>query len=379
MKNTESITALYIHIPFCVRKCNYCNFNSIEHEDGIVAAYINAIKKELDLIRDKYVFKTIYIGGGTPTVLNSNELKELLISVNRCIDSRELVEYTVEANPGTLNDEKIHILKNNLVNRISLGVQSFNDTHLKTLGRIHTVRKAYDTYSLLRKNGFSNINIDLIFGIPYQSVKEWQDDLSFVISLNPEHISTYSLTYENGTAFDKLLARGVYRKINESDELDMYKSAISLLTNNGFNHYEISNFAKKGKESVHNVVYWRNQEYIGIGPGACSFINGRRTSNEKDVAKYIRNVNTCKENTIFSEHLQPMEHAAETVIMGLRMKSGISDNRFFRQTGYRFTDIFNVQMSELGKQGYINSKNDRLSLTKKGLFVADSIMMEFLN
>ena len=344
MKNTESITALYIHIPFCARKCNYCDFNSIEYENSIVDAYINAIEKELDLIRDKYVFRTIYIGGGTPTVLNENQLKELLNLINGCIDHRELTEYTVEANPGTLSKEKIHILKNNLVNRISLGAQSFNDAHLKTLGRIHTSRNTYNTYSLLRENGFSNINIDLSFGIPYQTVKEWQDDLNLAISLNPEHISTYSLTYENGTVFDKLLSRGVYQKINESDELDMYKSAISLLTNNGFTHYEISNFAKEGNDSLHNLVYWKNQEYIGIGPGACSFINGRRVSNEKDVVKYIQNVDTHKDNTTFSENLPPREHASETLIMGLRMKSGISNTRFLRQTGYQFADIFNTQM-----------------------------------
>ncbi|MGR3178948.1 MAG: radical SAM family heme chaperone HemW [Candidatus Anammoxibacter sp.] len=379
MKNTESITALYIHIPFCARKCNYCDFNSIEYENSIVDAYINAIEKELDLIRDKYVFRTIYIGGGTPTVLNGNQLKELLNLINGCIDHRELIEYTVEANPGTLSKEKIHILKNNLVNRISLGAQSFNDAHLKTLGRIHTSKNTYNTYSLLRENGFSNINIDLIFGIPYQTVKEWQDDLNLAISLNPEHISTYSLTYENGTVFDKLLSRGVYQKINESDELDMYKSAISLLTNNGFTHYEISNFAKEGNDSLHNLVYWKNQEYIGIGPGACSFINGRRVSNEKDVVKYIQNVDTHKDNTTFSENLPPREHASETLIMGLRMKSGISNNRFLRQTGYQFADIFNTQMSELRKMGFINSNNGRLSLTEKGLFVADSVMMEFLN
>ncbi|MGR3318641.1 MAG: radical SAM family heme chaperone HemW [Candidatus Anammoxibacter sp.] len=379
MENTESITALYIHVPFCVRKCNYCNFNSIEHENSIVDAYVNAIKKELDLIRDKYVFRTIYIGGGTPTVLNENQLRKLLNLIKGCIDYSELIEYTVEANPGTLNEEKIHILKNNHVNRVSLGAQSFNDTHLKTLGRIHTYKNTYHTYSLLRKNGFSNINIDLIFGIPHQKVKEWLDDLNLVISLNPEHISTYSLTYENGTVFEKLIASGDYQKIDESDEIDMYKSAISLLAKNGFNHYEISNFAKKGNDSLHNMVYWKNQEYIGIGPGACSFINGKRTSNEKDVVKYIQNVDTHKGNTTFFEHLPPREHAAETVIMGLRMRSGISNNRFFRQTGFQFTDIFGAQISELKNTGHINYNNNRLSLTKKGLFVADSVMMEFLN
>lgn len=384
MENRNSITALYIHVPFCKRKCGYCSFNSIEYESGTADSYIDAVGKEIALATHltgsrKYGFKTIYIGGGTPSVLNEDQLRRLLELVKGCIEYNELIEYTVEANPGTLSEEKVHILKENLVNRVSLGAQTFNDAHLKTLGRIHTSKQTTQTYSLLRGTGFDNINIDIIFGIPSQKIEEWQDDLNFAIALDPEHISTYSLTYENGTVFNKLISRGVFQRISESNELDMYKSAIDLLARSGFNHYEISNFAKSGKRSIHNMVYWQNQGYIGIGPGACSFINGRRTSNETDVLKYIQNVNNNKSNIIFCEHLSPKDHAAETLIMGLRMRSGISNNRFLKQTGYLFSDIFSGQISELEKAGYISFSENRLSLTEKGLFVADSVMMEFLD
>lgn len=374
----NEITALYIHIPFCIKKCAYCNFNSIKYQSNIADSYLKALEKEIDSIKGQYVFKSVYIGGGTPTVLNEKQFKYLLNIIDRCIGSGELKEYTIEANPGAINQGKIKILKDSRVNRISLGVQTFDNCLLKTLGRIHANNHTLQTFSMLRETGFNNINLDLIFGIPLQTVKRWENDLQFAISMNPEHISTYSLTYENGTKFKDLLSIGAIEKIRESDELEMYKSAINLLTNSGFEHYEISNFAKKGKKSLHNMVYWKNQGYAGIGAGAFSFINGKRKSNEANVDKYIENVNTHKENVTFSEHLTPKEHAAETVIMGLRMRSGISDSRFLRQTGFRFADLFNNQLSWLKETGFINLKDHRLTLTVKGLYVADSVMAEFL-
>lgn len=379
MKDRKPIESIYIHIPFCKRKCNYCSFNSVKYDSALVDAYIDAIGNEIDLISDKYAFKTIYLGGGTPTVLNSNQLRRLLNLINRSIYSSKVVEYTVEANPGTLNNEKISILKENLVNRISLGVQSFNDAHLRTLSRIHTNLQTVQTYALLRENGFNNINIDLIFGIPSQNIKEWKDDLHFAISLDPEHISTYSLTYEDGTVFKELIQRGGLQKIAESNALDMYKLAIGELTRSGFTHYEISNFAKKEKSSLHNIVYWKNQGYVGIGAGACSFVSGRRSSNETDVKQYIQNVSKNLTNTISYECLPPEEHAAETIIMGLRMLAGISNNRFQEQTGYILSDMYSKQISVLKKAGYLSLTDNRLRLTEKGLYVADSVMMEFLN
>lgn len=373
--------ALYVHIPFCLRKCHYCNFNSTElNGGGLVDEYLSAIEKDIDKIsRKSTLFRSVYIGGGTPTVLNERQLRRLLTSIDRCIDGKRLVEYTIEANPGTLDSRKVAALRESMVNRVSLGVQSFNDRHLARLGRIHTGEQVVRTYSLLREAGVENVGMDLIFGIPGQDMDEWQDDLDRVVSLDPGHISTYSLTYEAGTSFYDWVSGGTLRRVEEAVELGMYEAAVSILTEAGFRHYEISNFAKAGKRSIHNMVYWQNQEYIGIGTGACSFVAGTRTSNEVDITKYIQNVKAGRGNTVFSEHLPRREHAVETIIMGLRMTSGISDDRFLRQTGFTLKEIFNDHIPSLLDAGYINMDNDRLRLTRKGLHVADSIMMEFMD
>ena len=304
MDNVTSPSALYLHIPFCVKKCGYCSFNSIHYDRDTVNEYIDVITKEIALIKDKYVFSSIYIGGGTPTVLDECQLRSMLQSVKVIVNQNSLIEFTVEANPGTLCEGKINILRENLVNRVSLGAQSFNPVNLKTLGRIHTREQTVKTYSLLRSNGFTNISLDLIFGIPSQSLVDWEDDLLFTISLGPEHISTYSLTYEDGTTFGEDLANGRLNKISEDGELNMYKLAIALLKGSGYQHYEISNFAGKGKESIHNKVYWENREYVGVGAGAHSFINGKRSANERNVAKYIKNFSAKRTNTVFFERLK---------------------------------------------------------------------------
>ncbi len=379
MDNVTSLSALYLHIPFCVKKCGYCCFNSIQYDHSTVDAYIDVIEKEITLIKNKYVFNSIYIGGGTPTVLDKNQLKRLLQAIKVSINQDSLMEFTVEANPGTVCEEKINILRENLVNRVSLGAQSFNPTGLKTLGRIHTREQTVQTYSLLRSNGFTNISLDLIFGLPSQSSRDWEDDLLFTISLGPEHVSTYSLTYEDGTTFSKNLANGIFKKISGEDELNMYKLAIDLLKGSGYKHYEISNFAKKGKDSRHNKVYWENREYLGIGAGAHSFINGKRSANECNVPMYIKNARANKSNTIFFERLNAKDYAAETIIMGLRVLSGLPKDRFQRQTGYSYAKLFKDEIATLKDNGYIHLDNNRLALTEKGLYIADSVMMEFLN
>ena len=379
MDNVTSLSALYLHIPFCVKKCGYCSFNSIQYDSVTVDAYIDVIAKEIALIRDKYVFSSIYIGGGTPTVLDECQLRRLLQSVKVIINQDSLIEFTVEANPGTLSDEKINILKENLVNRVSLGAQSFSPENLKTLGRIHTREQTVKTYSLLRDNGFTNISLDLIFGIPLQCLADWEMDLLFAISLAPEHISTYCLTYEDGTSFSEDLATGRFNKISDDEELNMYKLAIDLLKGSGYSHYEISNFACNGKESTHNKVYWENREYVGIGAGAHSFINGKRSANECNVPKYIKNFSIKKTNTVFFERLNAKDYAAETIVMGLRVLSGLQKEKFHKQTGYSYSTLFRDQISVLEENGYISLENNRLALTEKGLYIADSVMMEFLN
>jgi len=370
--------ALYIHIPFCARKCRYCDFNSIVSESKTINRYLHAIEKEFSVLKGRYVFNTVYIGGGTPSILSEVQLEKLLQSVIRYIPSSEIKEYTVEANPGTLTVNKIGLLKEYLVNRISLGVQSFQDRQLQFLGRIHSSNDAKDAFDSLRKAGFKNINIDLIFGCSEQSIEDWGKDLKTVVELNPEHISTYALTYEEGTLLTRDLEEAVIHKLDECVELEMYKTAIRYLTRNGYNHYEISNFAKYGYVCAHNHVYWKNMGYVGVGAGAFSFIDGVRTSNEKDIGKYIDGINENKNVKSFRENLQINQFASETVVMSLRLRQGISNADFYERFGYKIEDQFGEQMNRLAKYGLVSYENEILKLTEKGLFVADTVMTEFV-
>ena len=370
--------ALYVHSPFCARKCIYCDFNSIVSESKTIDRYLQALEKELSSLRGQYGFKTVYIGGGTPTVLTETQLEKLLCSVIHSIPTSEIIEYTVEANPGTLTVNKIGLLQEYLVNRVSLGVQSFQDRQLKFLGRIHSSDDARNAFALLRLAGFENINVDLIFGCPEQTLDDWNKDLKAVIELDPEHISTYALTYEEGTSITKDLNNELVHKLDECVELEMYKTAISRLTHNSYNHYEISNFARAGHECLHNHVYWRNMGYVGVGAGAYSFINGVRTSNEKNVFEYINGVNKNKNIKSFSECLHQDQFAAETVIMSLRLRQGISNIDFYERFGRKIEDLFGYQMKRLIKDGLLSYEDEKLKLTEKGLYIADTVLAEFI-
>ncbi|MGR3174930.1 MAG: radical SAM family heme chaperone HemW [Candidatus Scalindua sp.] len=372
------IPSLYIHIPFCISKCIYCDFNSIVMKSQIVDEYLNAIENELQAINGKYSFTTVYIGGGTPTVLSEIQLIKLLNIISKHVDVFNLNEYTIEVNPGTLTEEKILALKNSYISRISIGIQSFNDKYLKFLGRIHTAKEAKDIFSNLREKGFENINIDLIYGYSSQHLNEWKTDLRECFKLSPEHISAYCLTYESGTPLVEMMDSGKLNKLSEEEELDMYEHTNDFLGNNGYNHYEISNFAKQGKECQHNTVYWENREYIGIGAGAFSYINGERYCSIKNVKEYISAVRSKKNLICFSEKLLQEKRASEILIMALRMTSGISKNEFFDRSGYNLTELFGTQLSILTQAGLINFDDERIKLTRRGLSVADSVMMEFV-
>lgn len=372
------LKALYIHIPFCARKCRYCDFNSIVSEPKLIDRYLSAIEKELCDLKGRYVFKTIYIGGGTPSILTEFQLEKLLRNVIRNVSSSEILEYTVELNPGTLTVDKIRVLKEHLVNRISLGVQSFQDRQLHFLGRIHSGNEARDAFALLRKAEFANINIDMIFGCPGQTSEEWATDLKAAVELHPEHLSTYALTYEEGTLLTRDLEHKVIHPLDEDVELEMYKTSIRYLTDNGYKHYEISNFAQEGYECVHNHVYWKNTGYVGVGAGAYSFIGGVRTSNEKYVVKYIDGINENTYAKPFSERLGPDQYASETVVMSLRLRQGISNNEFYKRFGYKIDDQFGRQIHNLARNGLVSYEDEILKLTEKGLFVADTIMAEFI-
>ena len=372
------VNALYIHIPFCIKKCVYCDFNSVVSNTKTIDQYLDAINKELNSLNGRYVFNTIYIGGGTPSVLTEAQLGKLLNNVVSCVQASEIKEFTIEANPGTLTSNKVRLLKEYLVTRVSLGIQSFNDKQLNFLGRIHSGNDAINAFNLLRNVGFDNINIDLIFGCPEQSFGDWESDLRTVIELNPKHLSIYALTYEEGTPLRRNWVNGNVKKLDECVELEMYKTAIGYLTDSGYNHYEISNFAKDGYECIHNYIYWRNEGYTGVGAGAFSFVDGLRTSNIRDVYQYIEGINEGRNIKTFSECLQHEHFASETVIMNLRLRQGISDKDFHDRFGYKIYDRFGRLINRLVEDGLISYDNETLKLTDKGLFVADTVMAEFL-
>lgn len=371
--------ALYIHIPFCAQKCRYCDFNSFVSESTFIDKYLTALEKEIVGLKGQYVFNTIYIGGGTPSILTELQLEKLLRSVlNNAIPGSEAYEYTLEANPGTMNIDKAKVLKEYGVNRISMGVQSFQERQLELLGRIHSGDDARKTFDLLRSTGFKNINIDLIFGCSNQSLADWEEDLNTVIELNPEHISTYSLTYEDGTPLTRDLNNKVICTLDEDTELEMYKTTIRSLTRHGYHHYEISNFSRNGFQCTHNLIYWQNKGYVGVGAGAYSFINGVRSANEKDVFRYIEDIHDNKSIKTFHECLGQDQRAAETIIMALRLRQGISNTDFYERFGYTIEEQFSEQIDKFRREGFVTYDNKRLKITQKGLYVADTIMSEFV-
>ena len=378
MSIQKHIPSLYIHIPFCISKCIYCDFNSVVMKSQIVDEYLNAIENELQAINGKYSLTTVYIGGGTPTVLNEIQLSKLFNLISKYVDVFNLKEYTIEVNPGTLNEEKNLALKDSYIDRISIGIQSFNDKYLKLLRRIHTAKEAKDVFSSLREKGFENISIDLIYGYPAQTLNEWKTDLRECFILGPEHISAYCLTYESGTPLVGIMDSGKLKRLSEEEELNMYEYTNDFLGNEGYRHYEISNFAKPGKECQHNTVYWENREYIGIGAGAFSYINGERYCSIKNVKEYISAVKSKKNLICFSEKLPQEKRASEILIMALRMTSGISKKEFFNRSGYNLTELFGTQLNVLAQAGLINFDDERIKLTRKGLSLADSVMVKFV-
>lgn len=325
--------------------------------------------------------QTVYIGGGTPTALNESQLERLFNLVKGVLGAGQPKEYTIEANPGTLSPKKVRLMRDNGINRVSLGVQSFSEKGLKILGRIHSPIEAEEGYYMLREAGFSNINLDLIFGWPGQSAsggEGWKQDLQKVIELGPDHVSTYCLTIERGTPLHRDLRKGRLPTPDETLQLKMYKSTLRLLTRAGYKHYEISNFALKGKECLHNINYWKNGTYLGIGVGAFSYVNGRRFSNVKDVQRYINKVTSGERPISFAEYLPPERRAVETLIMALRLRRGITEKEFCRSTGYSFKELHGPSIEKLSHLGLLSLTGDRLHLTQKGLFLANQVMVEFV-
>ena len=369
--------SLYIHIPFCKQRCFYCDFPTFAGKERFREEYIEALVKEIEEKCSNYLIKTIFIGGGTPSYLEERELKKLLITVSK-LNLSETLEYSIECNPGTINEEKLKIMKNYGVNRISFGLQSCDDELLKKIGRIHTFEEFLDNYHLARKIGFNNINIDLMYGLPNLSIENWKNTLEKICDLKPEHISAYSLIIEEGTAFYSLYEKDKLKLPNEEEERIMDKLTKEILNFNGYHQYEISNFALEGKECEHNKVYWSLDEYIGVGSSSSSYINGYRIVNITSINDYIKKINN-NESVIAEKYKNSIEDEMEEFIfMGLRMVSGISLLKFKRRFGVDIYSIYNKVIEKNIKDGLLVVEENKMFLTAKGMELSNSVMSDFI-
>ena len=369
--------ALYIHIPFCKQKCFYCDFPSYARKDDLMSDYIEALLIELkEKIKD-YEVRSLFIGGGTPSYLNEENLSKLMKGIKN-INFIEDAEKTIECNPGTVSEEKFNIMKGGGINRLSFGLQTTKNNLLKGMGRIHTFEAFKDNYNLARSVGFNNINIDMMFGLPNQSVKDWTDSLEEVAKLNPEHISAYSLIIEEGTPLYKLYNEDKLKLPSEEEEREMYKKCKNILIENGYHQYEISNYAKEGKECLHNEVYWMCNEYIGVGASSSSYIDGKRIKNIDDLREYIKRIGSGK--SIVDEEIinTKNDNIEEFMFMGLRMNCGIEEEEFKR----RFhTDVDNVYKDVIEgniNKGLLERKRGRIYLTDKGIELSNMVMSDMI-
>ena len=365
------MNGIYIHIPFCKRKCKYCDFVSYAGRIDYADAYLDVLECEMK----KYAGEkadTVFVGGGTPSVLSAKQLTRLTKSVFDTFDIAKSYEFTVEVNPGTLDARKTDAWLLGGVNRVSVGVQSFNDTELRAVGRIHTSDEACRAVTDLSKAGFKNISIDLMTALPDQTMDSLKNTLRTAVSLPITHISAYSLIIEDGTPLAEEYDAGTLNLPSEDEDREMYSYVIDYLAENGFNQYEISNFAKEGYECAHNIKYWTFEPYIGLGVAAHSFDGNNRAYNTSDFSEYTRGA----EREVSA--LTKRDRMSEFIITGLRMNSGISSSRFAELFGETLEDAYGSILTKFESMGLIKHAGDCYSLTRRGIDVSNSVLCEFV-
>ncbi|WP_311164882.1 radical SAM family heme chaperone HemW [Streptococcus cristatus] len=369
-------TSAYVHIPFCTQICYYCDFSKVFIKNQPVDSYLEHLIEEYHSYDIKKL-RTLYIGGGTPTALSAPQLAFLLEKLTDKLDLSYLEELTIEANPGDLDQEKIAVLKDSPVNRVSLGVQTFNDRMLKQIGRSHLEKDIYENIANLKKAGFDNISIDLIYALPKQTMEDVKINVAKAIALDIPHMSLYSLILENHTVFMNRMRRGKLPLPKEDLEAEMFDYIISELEKAGFEHYEISNFSKPGFESRHNLMYWDNAEYYGIGAGASGYVDGVRYKNHGPIRHYLQAVEAGNAR-VQEEVLTLKEKMEEEMFLGLRKKSGVSKKLFEEKFGLSFEDQYGAVVSELTEQGLLVPDRDIVRMTKQGLFLGDTVAEKFI-
>lgn len=377
---------IYIHIPFCKQKCYYCDFVSYSNKCSEVKEYIESLKKEIEEFDfSNYKVTSIYIGGGTPSYIDSIYIVEILSELKEKLKCNLIefkdIEITIEVNPGTVDTKKLNDYKKSGVNRLSIGLQSTKNDILKKIGRIHTYQEFLEIYKLARETGFKNINIDLMIGIPGQKIGDLKNTLQNIIKLEPEHISVYSLIIEENTPIEKMLENGEIKLPDEDLERNMYWYVKNTLELNGYNHYEISNFAKLGKESRHNLNCWNQEEYIGFGVAAHSYLNGIRFSNTINVEEYIQHIeNNRKEENIQIEESQSLEDKKnEFMMLGFRKIQGVDIARFKEKFIDNPIFLYRENLNKLVEEGLIEVDLNHIKLTNKGIDLANLVFEEFVD
>ncbi|MGT2757077.1 radical SAM family heme chaperone HemW [Streptococcus ovuberis] len=370
-------TSAYIHIPFCTQICYYCDFSKVFIKNQPVDEYLEALISEVKWY-DLPALRTLYIGGGTPSALSAEQLDYLLTNLEKELDLSQLEEFTIEANPGDLTEDKIAVLQKSKCNRVSLGVQTFDNKMLKRIGRSHNESQIYETIAALKAAGFYNISIDLIYALPGQTMEQVVDNVAKALALDIPHMSLYSLILENHTVFMNRQRRGRLHLPNEDVESEMFEYILQELEQNGFEHYEISNFTKPGFESRHNLMYWDNSEYYGLGAGASGYLNGMRYRNRGPIQHYLKSIREKQHARLHEEILTPKEQMEEEMFLGLRKKAGISIQRFDEKFGVSFEKRYGEIVADLIKEGLLQQEGDTIRMTKRGLFLGDTVAERFI-
>ncbi len=373
--------SLYIHIPFCEKKCHYCDFISFPRKDENIQIYIDNLIKEISLYKlrmSDFYLETIFIGGGTPSCIDADYIANVLNEVYTCFNIKKLNEITIEANPGTLDNEKIKIYKEIGINRVSLGLQTLDNRLLQSIGRIHSAEDFYKSFKLLRSNGFNNINVDLMFGLPGQSMEDLINTINKVVSMNVEHISLYSLIIEEGTSIYRWYKKGILQLPDEDVERLMYHKAIDIFDSNGYEQYEISNFSKPGYNCMHNITYWRVKPYLGIGLNSHSNLFGKRFWNFSDINTYNEKLGEDEFPVEDEEIIDKDMEIAEYCILGLRLNEGIIKKEFVKRFGFdiekKYGDII-----LLHKQNKLISDDEAaIKLTAKGRDLSNIVEVDFM-
>lgn len=386
MKRSRKELELYIHIPFCVRKCAYCDFLSGPADDRTIEHYVEKMIEEIgaygncDSFSDTMV-TTVFLGGGTPSILSGSQMGRIMDSVRANFSIVEGAEISMEANPGTVTKEKLTLYLQAGINRISFGLQSTNNEELKLLGRIHTWEEFLESYGLARECGYENINVDLISAIPGQTLESWEESIRKVLTLEPEHISAYSLIIEEGTPFFETYgegAEGEHLLPSEEDEREMYRRTEELLEEAGYHRYEISNYAKAGRECRHNLGYWERKNYLGIGLGASSLIDNVRYKNTDELSKYLMYSGDLEKIQEDKEVLSETEQMEEFVFLGLRKMEGVSIQEFEETFGKTLEECYGENIHRLQNEKLLILEEGYLKLTKKGIDISNYVFAEIL-